>query len=639
MSIPRPATPFTRIHWAELLFYALFGVLAVFGVRTFALRGALLDPAEGAHLYQAHAFADGLLARQPGGAAPLTRYPHLVEDAERGRYSRFPPGHAAWLAPGIAAHHPRAMAALATALTLAGVYTLGWRLRLPRHLLPLLTLAGPFFLWVHATALPETTGMMLATGLLLFYVKGRQETRNLSLAIAACCWSGLLLVSPAIALCLALAFGIDLWCVLSRNLRSPSHWRGTVLMLLIASLGVRILLGYSHAQTGHTSVSPSEVYEPSEGWGFGLRRTQGGAAEPVPHSLRRGFANLVAQLRQGDAWLLGGFPGFLLIWLALCAHGWSRRWSGLLLGALLVVALAHIGYWDPGLGPAGPLHYAETLPFLLAAGGLGLSRIWRKLAPRRPLRLILFGSMGGLLLYFALPFHLDLLFQTRRHTRTIGQFQAFANTASPPLLLFLPDQAPIQGPTLSTLALNPRGRESRILALRAPKEERDALAVAFSERTAVSFTPETGRTLPHRGTFEGRHRVAANSHHSRNTGENRDTARIVESDRHDAGFLFYGWYPFLPPGEYECRFSLRWSGVAEERPLRLEVMSQDGHKILASKTLSAGLEEAALRFTLDDVTRVEPRVYYGGSGEAVLRAVDLAPIALPASDAVAEPVP
>ena len=639
MAVPRPATPFTRLHWVEMLLYAVLGAGMVFAVRTTGLRDALLLPSEGAHLFQAHAFADGRLARDPGGVAPLMRHPHLEPDGDGEWFSRFPPGHAAWLAPGVAAGHSRAMVPLAAALTLAGMYVLGWRLRLPRHLLSTLTLASPFFLWLHATVLPETTGMMLATGLLVFYVGGRQESNNLSLTLAALCWAGLYLVSPSMALCLAVPFGVDIWCVLNRNLRSPAHWRGVALIVVAASLGILTLAMVEHAQSGDGSVPAEHIREAGEGWGFGPRRTPARDGTLVPHSLQRGFANLADQLRYLDTWLLGGFPGFLLVWLGLCAHGWSRRWSGLLLATWLTVALAHVAYWDPALSPVGPLHFAEILPFLLAAGGLGLSRIWRKLAARRPQRLALFGAMAAVWLFFALRVHLDLWVDFHSDTRLLAAFHENTEAYPPPLLVFLPEDARIGDPVLNTVALNPRGRQSAILALRAPVADRDALAVALPDRRALVFHPDSGNLDPHRGTFEGRHRVGANSHHSRGTGANNDTARIVDETKHTAGFLFYGWYPFLPPGEYECRFSLRWSGVDEARPLRLEIMTDQGTRTLASKTLGEGLDATTLRFTLEDVTRVEPRVVYGGSGEAVLRSVDLAPILLPAPDALPEPLP
>jgi len=126
--------------------------------------------------------------------------------------------------------------------------------------------------------------------------------------------------------------------------------------------------------------------------------------------------------------------------------------------------------------------------------------------------------------------------------------------------------------------------------------------------------------------WEGRVRAASNSHHSRGTGENEGESRVAMSGRDQAGFLFFGWYPYLPPGEYECRFVLRWSGVRPEAPVRLEVMTAQGNRSLVSRVLAAGLEETALRFRLEETRRVEPRVYFGGSGEVTLRRVEIRPV-------------
>jgi hypothetical protein len=530
------------------------------------------------------------------------------------------------------------MVLFSAALSLAGIYTLGWRLRVPRHLLPLLLLISPFFAWTHASLMPQSTVMLFSIGLLLLYVRGRQEGERLTLVGAGLCWAALYVTDPAAALCLALPFGVDVWAVISRNRRDLWHWQAGAGICFAAFLGILALKGYHHTVTGHSSVSTQEIYESSEGWGFGMRRTQGGGIEPVEHSLRKGFADLSGQLRDLDRWLLGGFPGFLILWFGLWVHGWNRRWSSLLLGAVVVTGLAQVGYWDAQRSVVGPLAYAAVLPFLLTGGALGLSRIWRKMQARRPQRLLVFGGMGIGLAYMALPFHVRAAGQMRETTRQASELLAHLEKATGPLMVFWEEDTRNLPMSLqATGLLNPYGRESRVLMLQAAPEDRAALAVAHVDRQAFTVNLPAATLQPYQGFFEGYHRVAANSHHSLDTGENRDTARVVDGTVHRKGFLFFGWYPFVPPGEVECRFNLRWSGGAEDAPLRLEVVTDYGQRVLAEKVLSPGLESTELRFDLKDVRQVEPRVYFGGSGEAVLRSVELIPVPSAPGNAFLDP--
>jgi len=76
---------------------------------------------------------------------------------------------------------------------------------------------------------------------------------------------------------------------------------------------------------------------------------------------------------------------------------------------------------------------------------------------------------------------------------------------------------------------------------------------------------------------------------------------------------------------------LRWSEVDEDAPLRLEVMMREGQQSLGSLALDAGLDESVIRFSLSEAERVEPRVYYGGSGQVTLRRVILTRLAPPTS--------
>jgi hypothetical protein len=96
---------------------------------------------------------------------------------------------------------------------------------------------------------------------------------------------------------------------------------------------------------------------------------------------------------------------------------------------------------------------------------------------------------------------------------------------------------------------------------------------------------------------------------------------VANEEEDQPGYLFYGWYPYLPPGIYECRFDLRWSGVNADSPLRLEAMADLGSRSLGEQILAEGVEQTVIQFVISEALQVEPRVYFGGSGSVTLRGV------------------
>ena len=365
-------------------------------------------------------------------------------------------------------------------------------------------------------------------------------------------------------------------------------------------------------------------FEPSEQWGFGLRRTQGGDVEAVDHTFRRGGELLWQNLREVDRWMLGTFGGTLLVWLGLTAHGWSRRWSGLIVGVLACAAFGYAGFWDPGQSEIGPLHYADFLVFLLIPGALGLSRIYRKQSGHVWRQVLVSLCVTGWILYFSIPYGLGHARELRDRYETSWQIAQLVEALPGPALVFLPEELDLEPGLRINLALNERGLDSPVLRLQARPEDYRALAETFPGRTVYSLQVDPVVDLtPVEASWEDLSRSAANSHHFRGTGVNDPEvgSRTAEAGRDEAGFLFYGWYPFLPPGSYECRFDLRWADVDEDAPVRIEIMTHLGKKTLGERELSGGLEETVLQFTLEEALQIEPRVYFSGSGTVTLREV------------------
>jgi hypothetical protein len=242
-------------------------------------------------------------------------------------------------------------------------------------------------------------------------------------------------------------------------------------------------------------------------------------------------------------------------------------------------------------------------------------------------RLLLFGgALAGLgVTWF--PFMQARISELQERLLPVHTVQEQMNALKVSSVLFLDPCLSAQPDLFRNVALNPLGIHSSPLAIQSRPEHRPGLAAAFPERNLYQYRAETGTVVPLATRFEGYVRDAANTHLARGAGRNlEDGGRVAEAEVHQPGLVMYGWYPYLPPGEFECRFDLRWTGGDDSRPVRIEVMSDLGRTTLVSKVLSPGLEETVLRFRLEEITRVEPRVYYGGSGSLLLRSVDLVPV-------------
>lgn len=622
MITPRPPLDSNPKRALEMLLFAVlaFGISLWIGGAVYSNQLLMTD--EGNALFQAHNFLDGTHSRNPKGFMDLVAYDSMTIVPDRDWKSRFSPGHPFWLVPGVWIGWPQLMTAISAAVTMMAMYGIGWRLRIPRFFMPILLLASPFFLFLHGTLLPQTSGMVFATLYLMGYLKWRQERSLLWAFLTGLCWSLLLQIRPLSALFITVPFWIDLLLETKRNRRNWSAWMGLFLYILACLIGGWAFLRYNKVSTQDPLLVTYLEHESSENWGFGIRRTQGGDVEQIHHSIQRGAIQLWRNLLDLDRWLLGTFPGTLIVWAGVMAHGWSRRWSGIIFGVIVTVALGYMGFWYDGGSEVGPLHFADILPYILIAGGLGLSRIWRRMHRHRLRRDVLFAVLAVGMFYMSIPFATRKALDLRRANASSWRISSMVDSLPEPSLLFLPERIDRDPVLFANLALNARGLENPVLRLQARPENRPALAASFPDRTAfvLDLEPEVALN-PLKEEWAPPRRTATNSHHSRETGRNVETTRIADAESDNAGFLFYGWYPFLPPGIYECRFDLRWSGVVEDRPLRLEVMTDLGQTSLGTQSLDAGLDETVIRFELKQARRVEPRVYYGGSGTVTLRDV------------------
>ncbi|WFB34377.1 hypothetical protein P3T73_09405 [Kiritimatiellota bacterium B12222] len=627
MLTPRPPLDSHPKRMFEMMLFAMLAFGLTLWISGQVFSNQLLLSEEGNALFQAGNFLDGTHSRNPQGYTELVEYDSMTILPNEDWKSRFAPGHPFWLVPGVWMGWPQVMTAISAMVTMIAVYGIGWRLRMPRFLMPILLLASPFFLFLHGTLLPQTSGMLFASLFLLGYLKWRQERSLLWAFLCGFCWSALLQIRPLSATFILIPFMVDTLLELKRNRKEGRSWAGIFLFLIACSLGVWAVLRYNQVSTGDPFLVTYLEHEPSEKWGFGERRTQGGDVDMVHHTLIRGWILLWQNLRELDAWMLGTFPATLLLWFLLGVHGWSRRWSGVLFGVLMSVMFGYMAFWDDGRSIVGPLHYAELLPFLLLFGGLGLSRIWRKMQEHHLRRCLLFTLFSLIGLYFSVPFSLSKAQEIQKQNASSWKIAKLVNALPENSLVFLPSEVRENETLRANLALNVKGWDSSVLRLQAEPDDRRALAVSFSDRQAYELILEPNVDLNQvPAEWSAPTRLANNSHHSRQTSRNQGTDRVADAENDLPGYLFYGWYPYLPPGIYECRFDLRWSNVEQSKPLRLEVMADLGQRSLGHQILAEGLDETVIRFVLTEALQVEPRVYFGGSGSVTLREVSLTKI-------------
>lgn len=628
MLTPRPPLDSNPKRMLEMLLFALLAVGASLWISDRVFSNQLLLAEEGNALFQAGNFLSGTHSRDPRGYVDLIAYDSMTLIPHEDWKSRFSPGHPFWLVPGVWLGWPQLMVAFSAGITMITLFGIGWRLHMPRFLMPILLLLSPFFLFLHGTLLPQTSGMLFSSLFLLGYLKWRQERSVLWAFLSGFCWSLLLQVRPLSATFLLIPFVVDILLELKRQRREKAAWGSAALFLLACLIGGWAFMRYNQVSTGDRFLVTYLEHEPSEKWGFGIRRTQGGEVDAVHHTMQRGWILLWQNLRSLDRWLLGLFPGSLLLWFALAVHGWSRRWSGMLLGVVVTVCFGYMAFWDDGRSEVGPLHYGEILPFVLILGGLGLSRIWRRMQNRHPQRCLLFALFFAATLYFSVPFVWTQGTDIQTRNARAWEISSLVTALPRNSLVFLPEAVTEDETLRANLALNTQGWETQVLRLQADKEDQVALAASFPDRTAYELVLDPVIDFyPVSADWVAPSRKASNSQHSRQTGKNLDNEERMATAAEDLpGFLFYGWYPYLPPGMYECRFDLRWSNVRADQPLRLEVMSDLGQRSLGEQILAEGLEDTVIRFEISDALQVEPRVYYGGSGTVTLRGVSLSRI-------------
>ncbi len=598
---------------------AILGAVAVFCVTWWLGQSVFLDAPvttdENAYLFQANCFADGILARP--APEPKRMFPHemLIMDDTAGWLSRYPPGHAAWLTPGVLVGQPRLMVSLAAALSFLAMGLLGAGLGLSLYQLPLLLLLSPYFLFMHGTLLSHSSGLLAAALMLLAYVRLKQGGSPGYGLLAGLAWSMLFLNRTYTAALIALPFAVDALVDLARHRSGRNLW-GTLLFVLASGLGFAVFLLYNHLTVGDPWTPTYLYYQASDALGFGPRPA---GQIPAVHTPLAGLRAMGENLLLLDRWLFG-FPGSLALVLVLGLLGWNRRWSPLCLAASLCVWLGYVLFWFEGIRLVGPVYYFETLVFLLVPAAFGLRRLHDLAAPLLRRWPVMAGAVLLLMFCCSLLFSRQQVGVLRAWQDLGGQYRALLRNAPPDSLILAPR---IKGMHYVSrgMAFNPRGLASEPLVAATDKLDSRILAGAFPRRTPYRLLLDRGRLRlePFADNRPIRYRFAAADTFCR-TGENNGQGtgrrqRIARPGIHPPDWLAYGATFWVSPGSYLLQISLQMEKVRPDAPLVIDVATADGRQVLARNavcTPAGGRVELAFRVARS--SRIEPRIYYNGSG-------------------------
>ncbi|NUO62167.1 MAG: hypothetical protein HOQ11_16355 [Gemmatimonadaceae bacterium] len=346
---------------------------------------------EASYLFQAKLFASG------HWTAPSPPFPQFFEQFHVfvvPRYaSKYPPGHALLMVPGIWLGLPGLMPVLIAAAAAALVFSVVRRLTNGSIALLtwLLWITAPYELWVFGSYFSQSTSLL--TWMLGWYALLRwREGGERWLLLVAGCVAWLAFTRPLTAVAYALPVGTYVLWRVSRTRQLASLGRAMALgaaMLLVIPLWSRETIG-TERETPYALYS--RMYFPWDAPGFGLDSTPPQRALPadmqlitlvnreshleyVPAALPRVLWKRAARVAK-DVW---GAPRTILALFAIIGLGAMSAEIGFGLATLGVLLLAYLWFnhaanWS--------IYYAEGHPVLMLITALGLWRVLQWCVPR-----------------------------------------------------------------------------------------------------------------------------------------------------------------------------------------------------------------------------------------------------------------
>ncbi|MCC7107329.1 MAG: glycosyltransferase family 39 protein, partial [Chloroflexi bacterium] len=322
-----------------------------------------------AYLFQAKILA---LGRTWVPAPPLPEFfdhQHLILLDGRW-FSKYAPGAALSLLPGVLAGQAWVTGPLLAALTILLTYDVGRRAydRGVGLLAAGLLVVSPFFLFMSGSMMGHPFSLFLVMAVLAASARVRQGGPGWSL-LAGLALGLLAMTRPLTALALALPHGLDLIGQLRGNVRR------LVVVAILEGAGLAVPLAgwlvYNWSLTGDPLVNTMTLYWSFDRLGFGPDTGNLGG-----HDLALGLANLWANLLELNSYLFG-WPVYLTLCPALIALlRPSRSASDWQLAAVAVMTtVVYVFWWFPGTihGPRYAYEASGALALLTARGFAALA--------------------------------------------------------------------------------------------------------------------------------------------------------------------------------------------------------------------------------------------------------------------------
>lgn len=600
------------------LFFLLAAGLSLASSRFIFLNGPITSD-ENSYLFQAHVFLDGRLKRPLPPLPEMFEHEMIILDREVGWLSRYPPGHPLWLTPGAALDRPDIMTALAAGLGAVAVMAAAALLGASPWMTGLLLMLSPFFLFMNGTWLSHTSGFLFSAVAVWSFIRWHIKQRRGAAMCTGLAFGVLFNIRPYTAVLTAFPFMLF---ILYRMIRFRD--RHYVRDALCAGAAGAVLLGlsllYNYIEMGELA-SPYLYYEPSEGLGFGIRRARGWA---VHHTFARGLRHFLGNIRLLDRWLWGAPGGLAAVAvLALAVRPW--RWTLLLSLSAVAVYAGYIFFWYPGITDVGPVYYFETLPVVVILTAVGLQRMRQGIGRKKALSAFLPAAVFGLLAVSSIRFTAARIPPIRRIQMKCAAIRNAAK-AAPENALIVPVDIPES--VRDRAVCNVRGLKSDPLFVKHRPRQVQTVARCFPERKPFFLMcGEDGRLEPIEVedlltiSIDACKTIARTGHNMqpRREGACRRAA-WEQQDRED--FLSYGAYTYICPGLFRVIFDCSFSNAVPAEPVRLDVMKGKGERFLAHRYLRHNMDtQIVLNVRAATPMKIEPRVYYGGKGDFILRGI------------------
>ena len=611
--LKRMTLSFRRWGKIESLILVAVTTLLCYQVGSKAFHHSFLTTDEGSYVFQANNFLDGLIAREAPPFGSTLQHQMIIQDADVGWLSRYPPFHSLWLVPGVAIGNPYLIVAFTAGLSLLFITRTVRSIGIRAGPVIVLLLCSPYFIFMHGTLLSHVSGLACISFMLWGYVSWLVKQRIYWLVVAGIGWGLLFMGRPYSAFLLAIPFGIHSLLVLNRNRDLPTL-TATGVFVLSSLSGVIGLLVYNYLAVGDPFTMTYFYYDSTEGLGFGMRHTHG---EPTYHTLGRGLIVLWENLKSFDLWLLG-WRGSLAVVLILVMAGWRTYITPLLLGGIIVLPLGYVFFWYEGVQAAGPVYYFESLPFLMVGATMGIARMFSRLNSAERLRRVISVVIGAALVIGATNHTYKSIRSLKSEYEQRRKLRRVIENAPPQSIVTLPNW-----PRQLHFMLNAKGLESDPLVIKPNPHEWLGLTSSFPDRTPYRLVRGPNAHLiklkPSKRFVVDLPAASFKKDTGAMSEVNHINQVIAKAGADIPGAIGYGELIWL----YAGSFKITYKGVVNDTGEQNEAVVVDlveygSNKIIAKSEITNANSQFPAEFCIevDKPVLIEPRIYFTGVVDA-----------------------